>query len=185
MITLQLQVVGIISTRMLLVELNHNLDLDLMLILPLYRVPVGWGLRVKAQLKAQSLPWLILWFFSGVMKREAQSFLGYSFILKSKHCEDKVTMGCFTLHSLLHMQTCKHRASTKTGPSPARAQIQRAWVWHFMTWAFFSTRENSGRRENEQYATLPASADQRTYLICKQIQTEKQERKESEISFSQ
>lgn len=55
MISLQLQVVGIISRQMLLVELNHNLDLDVMIILPLYRVPVGWGLLVKAQLLAQSL----------------------------------------------------------------------------------------------------------------------------------
>lgn len=112
MISLQLQVVGITSRQILLVGLNHNLDLDVMLILPFYRVPPGWGLLMKAQLMVQLLPRLMLWFFSGVMKWEAESFLGYS-ILKSEHsAEDRVTVGCFALHWLLHRQTCKHRAST-------------------------------------------------------------------------
>jgi len=38
---------------MLLVELDHNLDLDVMLILPLYRVTVGWGSLMKVQLTVQ------------------------------------------------------------------------------------------------------------------------------------
>lgn len=110
MISLQQQVVGITKQTDATCWREPWLGCDANI--TLVWVTVGWGLLMKAQFMAELVPWLILWFVIGAMQQEAQSFLGSS-ISKSKHfAEDRVTTGCFVLHCLLNMQTCKHRTSS-------------------------------------------------------------------------
>lgn len=101
---------------------------------------------MKAQLMAQSLPRLLLWFFNGTMKQGSRDLPG---IL---HLEAKTLLRMESVWDALHCTlccTCKHRASTIKTESSAQVQIQRAWVWHFMTQALFATREIISFREEQ------------------------------------
>lgn len=104
MISLQLQVIGVISRQVLLVEVSHDLGLDVMLMVPLYCSPWWWGLLMKAQLRAP-----LLW--HAVVPQwghEARSTVLPGILhLEVKTVLRTVAVGCFPLHT----QTCKHRAS--------------------------------------------------------------------------
>lgn len=102
---LALQVVGLISRQVLLVDLRHSLGLEVLL-----RVSLYWGHWWQPSSGHSCCH--MLWLLSGATKQEALSFPGYS-ILKSKCC------GGQSLQAASHC-THKHaiRASTISTQSP-------------------------------------------------------------------
>lgn len=117
----------------------------------------------------------------------SQSFLGHFSIVKSKcSAKDTDTLGCFELHCWLNTQTYRRIHTAPSGQHLPLHKYKSKELGYESSCPgpSFPMRENSGRNRNEQYAALPSASDQCTYYPCKQIQTEKQERKESETSFS-
>lgn len=96
------------------------------------------------------------------------------------------TLDCFGLHCQLDTQTYRHIHTAPSGQHLPWHKYKSKELGYegSCPGPSFPMKENSGRKRNEQYAALPSASDQCTYYPCKQIQTEKQERKESETSFS-